>query len=253
MLNDFFTNRKVKMPLQSASITQFLGPFTHFFFFGNTLKLRWTLVDQHERFTFSFDGLFVPRTNSYFAPYLDKTTSLLNKFLVRNEITSYNWNEINMERNDRIPHERMDAFILSLSLTFIHRVATIFSANHWLSKNITILFSMSSQGKTLIKRILLFLVYGFAGAGVFTILEKREETNKEKAMRMLQQLKKNLTIHHNITDEEFERFAVAAYKAIRVNKTLDWSYFRAVDFTYSALTTIGEFPFYMIKSEHSHG
>ena len=112
---------------------------------------------------------------------------------------------------------------------------------------------MSSQGKTLIKRILLFLVYGFAGAGVFTFLEKREETNKEKAMRMLQQLKKNLTIHHNITDEEFERFAVAAYKAIRVNKTLDWSYFRAVDFNYSALTTIGEFPFYMIKSEHSHG
>ena len=78
---------------------------------------------------------------------------------------------------------------------------------------------MSSQGKTLIKRIVLFLVYGFGGAGVFTFLEKREETNKEKAMRMLQQLKKKFTIHYDITDEEFERFAVAAYKAIRVNKT----------------------------------
>lgn len=99
------------------------------------------------------------------------------------------------------------------------------------------------------KRILLFLVYGFAGAGVFTFLEKREETNKEKAMRMLQQLKKNFSMHQDITDEEFERFATAVYKAIRVNKTLDWSYFRAVDFTYSALTTIGKFPFYMFKGE----
>lgn len=99
------------------------------------------------------------------------------------------------------------------------------------------------------KRILLFLVYGFAGAGVFTFLVKGEETNKEKAKRMLQQLKNNFSMHQDITDEEFERFATALYKAIRVNKTLDWSYFRAVDFTYSALTTIGEFSFYMFTGE----
>ena len=99
------------------------------------------------------------------------------------------------------------------------------------------------------KRILLFLVYGFAGAGVFTFLEKGEETNKEKAKRMLQQLKNNFSMHQDITDEEFERFATALYEAIRVNKTLDWSYFRAVDFTYSALTTIGEFPFCMFTGE----
>ena len=40
---------------------------------------------------------------SYFAPQLDKRMSLLNKFLVRSEITSYTWNEMTMERNDRIP------------------------------------------------------------------------------------------------------------------------------------------------------
>ena len=108
---------------------------------------------------------------------------------------------------------------------------------------------MSSQVKKLMKRILLFLVYGFAGAGVFTFLEKREETNNEKAKRLLQQLKNNFSMHQDITDEEFERFATALYEAIRVNKTLDWSYFRAVDFTYSALTTIGEFPFYMFTGE----
>ena len=140
--------------------------------------------------------------------------------------------------------------VLSLSLFQSIRV----SSDRWPANNTgSVLFSMSSQGKTLLKRILLFLVYGFAGAGVFTFLEKRDETNKEKAMRMLEQLKKNFSMHQDITDEEFERFAKAVYKAIRVNKTLDWSYFRAVDFTYSALTTIGEFPFYIgLKAKHSH-
>ncbi|XP_068755957.1 two pore potassium channel protein sup-9-like isoform X2 [Montipora capricornis] len=98
---------------------------------------------------------------------------------------------------------------------------------------------MNSQGKTLMKRTLLFLIYGLAGAGVFTFLEKRDESNKVTSTKMLQQLKKNLTMHRNMTDEEFEVLAVAAYRAIRVRKTRDWSYFRAVDFTYSALTTIG--------------
>ena len=90
------------------------------------------------------------------------------------------------------------------------------------------------------KRTLLFLIYGLAGAGVFTFLEKRDESNKVTSTKMLQQLKKNFTMHRNMTDEEFEVLAVAAYRAIHVRKTRDWSYFRAVDFTYSALTTIGE-------------
>lgn len=35
------------------------------------------------------------------------------------------------------------------------------------------------------------------------------------------------------------------YEAIRVNKRLGWSYFTAVDFNDSALTTTGEFPFHI--------
>ena len=45
-------------------------------------------------------GHFVPRTMSYFAPLLDKRTSLLNKFLVRREVTSYTRKEMTTERND---------------------------------------------------------------------------------------------------------------------------------------------------------
>lgn len=83
------------------------------------------------------------------------------------------------------------------------------------------------------------LVYGFASAGIFTLLERREESNKVTSNRMLQQLKMNFTKRNNMSDEEFHMFAVAAYNAIRVGKSLDWTYFRAVDFTYSAITTIG--------------
>lgn len=64
------------------------------------------------------------------------------------------------------------------------------------------------------KRTPLFLVYSFAAAGVFALnfLEKREETKqRELAMRMLQQLKKHFTIHHDIIEKEFECFAVAVY------------------------------------------
>lgn len=48
-------------------------------------------------------GHFDPRTKSYFTPKLEKRTSLSNKFLIRSEITSFNRNEMSIERNDRIP------------------------------------------------------------------------------------------------------------------------------------------------------
>ena len=54
------------------------------------------------------------------------------------------------------------------------------------------------------KRILLFLVYSFASAGVFTFLEKQQEINKEKAMKESNEnittAEKKFTIHHDITD-----------------------------------------------------
>ena len=71
---------------------------------------------------------------------------------------------------------------------------------------------MHSQGKTLLIRTILLLVYGFAGAGIFTLIEKQDESNKAISNRMLQQLKKNFTKQHNMSDEEFEFFAMAAYK-----------------------------------------
>ena len=60
------------------------------------LFLRFTVILYH--------GLFVPKTNSIFAPQLNERTSLLNKFLGRSEATYYASKEMTMERNDRITH-----------------------------------------------------------------------------------------------------------------------------------------------------
>ena len=56
---------------------------------------------------------------------------------------------------------------------------------------------------------------------------------------MLGELRKNFTERQNISDKEFKILAMAMYNAVRVGLSADWTYFRAVDFTYTALTTIG--------------
>ena len=98
---------------------------------------------------------------------------------------------------------------------------------------------MNSLGKTLVIRAIFLIVYGFVGAAIFTLVEKREESNKTTSNRMLEELRKNFSKHHNISDEEFKFFAMAAYNAVRVGLSTDWTYFRAVDFTYTVTTTIG--------------
>ena len=98
---------------------------------------------------------------------------------------------------------------------------------------------MYSQGKTFVIRAIFLIVYDFVGAAIFTLLEKRGESNKTTSNRMLEELRKNFTKRQNISDKEFKILAMAVYNAVRVGLSADWTYFRAVDFTYTALTAIG--------------
>ena len=98
---------------------------------------------------------------------------------------------------------------------------------------------MYSRGKTFVIRAIFLIVYGFVGAAIFTLLEKRDESNKTTSNRMLEELRKNFTEHQNISDKEFKVLTMAVYNAVRVGLSADWTYFRAVDFTYTVLTTIG--------------
>ena len=109
---------------------------------------------------------------------------------------------------------------------------------------------MHSQGKTLVLRAIFMIIYGFVGAAIFTLVEKRDESNKTTSNRLLKELRKNFTKHQNISDEEFQILTMAVYKAVRVGLSADWTYFRAVDFTYTALTTIG-MSYYFTHSQES--
>ena len=73
-------------------------------------RLRFTVILYH--------GLFVPRTKSIFAPRLNESTSLLNKFLGRSEATSYASKEMTMERND--PQQSLR--IISETIVLHHQV-----------------------------------------------------------------------------------------------------------------------------------
>lgn len=109
-----------------------------------------------------------------------------------------------------------------------------------------------SQGKTLVIRAIFLIVYGFVGAAIFTLLEKRDESNKTTSNRMLEELRKNFTVHQNISDKEFKILAMAVYSAVRVGLSADWTYFRAVDFTYTVLTTIGKFYHYLPREHEEY-
>ena len=130
------------------------------------------------------------------------------------------------------------------TFVFIYYMVFILSTEHESSLTVrqnkaTASSVMDSQGKTLVIRAIFLIVYGFVGAAIFTLLEKREESNKTTSNRMLEELRKNVTELQNISEEEFKLFAMAVYNAVRVGLSADWTYFRAVDFTYTALTTIG--------------
>ena len=88
-------------------------------------------------------------------------------------------------------------------------------------------------------RAIFLIVYGFIGAAIFSLLERREESNRTTSNKMLEQLKKNFSKHYNMSDQDFNFFTLTAYSAVRVGLSVDWTYFSAVDFTYTALTTIG--------------
>ena len=60
--------------------------------FRNQMKSLQSVLQQS-----GFYGHFVPRTKSYFAPWKDKGSIVLTKFLVQSEITCYTWKLITMD------------------------------------------------------------------------------------------------------------------------------------------------------------
>lgn len=96
-------------------------------------------------------------------------------------------------------------------------------------------------GKALV-RVGLFQVYGAFAAWIFTLIEKQDEPAYKRMERMLKELRTELNLTHNMTDDCFESFVRRAAAAVKEGDQLDWTYLNSLAFMFASLTTIGKVP-----------
>lgn len=93
--------------------------------------------------------------------------------------------------------------------------------------------------KTLL-RFLLFHAYVFFVAWIFTLIEKRDESPHERMQTLLTELRKEVAINNNMTDEAFNKFVKKASEAIIAGDELGWNFLNSCGFVFATLTTIGD-------------
>ena len=91
-----------------------------------------------------------------------------------------------------------------------------------------------------IVRILIMYIYGIIMAWIFTMIEKLDETAHQRMERMLKDLRNEVDLKYNMTDNEFNSFVKRAAEAMKAKKELDWNFFNSCNFVVAALTTIGK-------------
>ena len=77
-------------------------------------------------------------------------------------------------------------------------------------------------------------------AWVFTIIERRDESSQDRMGKMLTDLRTEINIKYNMTDDDFERFVRTATAAMSTGDELDWTFLNSGEFVFAALTTIGK-------------
>ncbi|KAL9966745.1 hypothetical protein ACROYT_G024865 [Oculina patagonica] len=93
-------------------------------------------------------------------------------------------------------------------------------------------------GKTLL-RVTLYYAYGLFVAWIFTLIEKTEESVHDKAGNMLKELRAEIDLKYNMTDNDFESFVRKAAAAMEMDRELDWTFLNSCGFSFAAITTIG--------------
>ena len=94
-------------------------------------------------------------------------------------------------------------------------------------------------GKAIV-RLLLFQAYCLFVAWIFTIIEKREEPSYKRMESMLKELKTEIDLKCNMSDQYFESFVRRAASAVMEGEQPDWSYVNSLGFIFTAVTTIGK-------------
>ncbi|XP_020898807.1 potassium channel subfamily K member 5-like [Exaiptasia diaphana] len=90
-------------------------------------------------------------------------------------------------------------------------------------------------------RLSALIIYLLIGAAIFQKIEKTDEPNKDVAQRIFKatQNKLSLRLGVNISDEVFMMAAEDIAKAAVIRNKPDWTYWRAFDFVFIAISTIG--------------
>lgn len=94
-------------------------------------------------------------------------------------------------------------------------------------------------GKALL-RVVLFYAYGLFVAWFFTFIEKKDELAQNRMERMLSELKSEVHISYNMTDNEFNSFVRRITAAVAAGSEKDWNFLNSCGFVFSAITTIGK-------------
>ena len=89
-------------------------------------------------------------------------------------------------------------------------------------------------------RLLLFYLYGLFVAWIFTLIERKDESHHNRMERTLNELRKEMDLKYNITDNDFESFVRRAGMATMEDEELDWTFLNSCGFVFAALTTIGK-------------
>ncbi|XP_031553676.1 two pore potassium channel protein sup-9-like [Actinia tenebrosa] len=89
-------------------------------------------------------------------------------------------------------------------------------------------------------RMLLFLVYGFLGAWLFSLIEERDEPYAVTSNRRLELRRKEMKNKYNLTNStDFDKFVAIVSEASQLKKKMDWTVLNGCEFTYTAITTVG--------------
>ena len=91
-----------------------------------------------------------------------------------------------------------------------------------------------------IVRILILYLYGLFIAWIFTMIEKLDETAHQRMERMLKDLRNEVDLKYNMTDNEFNSSVKIAAEAMKAKEELDWNFFNSCNFVVATLTTIGK-------------
>ena len=150
------------------------------------------------------------------------------------------------QRGNPCHHSVFRKLLSTLSAYLRSEFASVMSATHTLGET----SSATCEGlarpnfnkrrhlvKTL-SRLVLYFSYAFLGAGIFMLVEKKEETNSDAADRLMRQLRR-MAAKYNFSEGDLDEFVTNAHEMSLLRKKRDWTLLNSTAFALAAITTIG--------------